>query len=233
MRTEIVFIVLNQHKTSPWLGTSASCFPQKGCSFWSPGLFPPASFTGWGVSWWGGDARTSRHVAELMPWLKGKENREESILCHRYSVKVFILLYCLYLQRAPECRAMYELPRWRVRAWGKAHSRCRPWTPFLESFLAWFGGSLGWWLSSWQPHQGVKGQPRCLGISHPIQGQALVFLTEYGHSHRDLASENLTTATSSAFIYVSDYDNYEYGFKTTNKLPCSSLTHILNMCPGK
>lgn len=36
-------------------------------------------------------------------------------------------------------------------------------------------------------------------------------------------------ATSCALIYASGYDNDKYGFKTTNKLLCSSLTHDLNI----
>ena len=138
--------------------SSASCFLERGLSFWIPRLFQPALFTGWGVSWWGGDARTSWHVTGWMLWLDGKENTEESILHYRYSVKEFILLYCLYLQRAPEYRAMYKPPIWRARAWGKAQSHHHPWRALLDSFLAWFVGSpdlMAQQLAPWPRNEGA------------------------------------------------------------------------------
>lgn len=80
-----------------------------------------------------------------MLWLEGQENREESVLCCRYSVDVLILPYCPYLQSAPEfpavCRCQHE---------GSGHvERLSPavvhgqlsWVAFWHSLVAaWAGG---------------------------------------------------------------------------------------------
>lgn len=48
-----------------------------------------------------------------------------------------------------------------------------------------------------------------------------------------MASGYLRIATSCASLSVSDYGSDKYGFRPTNKLLCSSLTHILDRHTGK
>lgn len=86
MRTEIAFIVLNQHKNDPWLGTSASCFPQKGFSFGALDCFYLHLSLAEEFHY---EEDMHRTHESLFSWCyEGKENRNENLLCCKYSTEV-------------------------------------------------------------------------------------------------------------------------------------------------
>lgn len=166
MRTERVFLVLNQQKPSLWLGTSASCFPQE--IF----LVEPWTLSTCINHWLGSFIMRWRYKDLVAPhwtdvYLEGKENRE--CVLQMFSKSVHPAAMSTF---AKGFRTQSYLAAANMKSQIMGQSSL-PQSP--GQFLTWFGGSLGWWLNTWDTGLGGKGQFSCLGVSHPIQGQVLAF----------------------------------------------------------
>lgn len=170
MRTERVFIVLNQQKPSLWLGTSASCFLQE--IF----LLEPWSLSTCIIHWLGSFIMRWRYKDLMAPhWidvcLEGKENRECRIVCYRCSVKVFILLHWTFTKG-------FRTQSYSAAANMKSQTGIKL-TPTITWAFFWHGLGAGWADGS-APGRVVwegRGSPAAWASAIPSRDRSWPFLT--------------------------------------------------------